>query len=60
LKLLTQSQIGNRKSKIQLFVFSMHRMTAAATAKLFEFQAVRRGFFIFCRYVIALLTFGAL
>jgi hypothetical protein len=60
LESLTQSQISIRKSKIQLFVFSMRCMTAATTTKLFEFQAVRRGLFIFCRNVIALLTLGAL
>ncbi len=57
---LIQSQIANLKSKILLLVFFMHRMTAAATAKLLEFQPVRRGFLIFGRYVIALFAFGAL
>jgi hypothetical protein len=57
---LVQSQIDNRKSKIQLFIFSVRRMAAATAAKLFEFQAVRRGFLVFCRYVITLLTFRTL
>lgn len=47
-------------SPLYLFIFFMRCMTAAATAKLFEFQPIRRGFLIFCRNVIALLTLGAL
>jgi hypothetical protein len=55
----------NPKSKIQnpksyLLVFFMHRMAAATTAKLFEFQPVRRVFLIFCRHVIALFALCAL
>jgi len=55
-----KSQAADRKSKIQLFIFSVRRMATAATTKLFELQPVRRSLFIFCRNVIAFLTLGAL
>jgi hypothetical protein len=38
----------------------MHRMAAAATAELLEFQTVRRGLFVLGRHVIALFAFRAL
>jgi hypothetical protein len=38
----------------------MHRVAAAATAELFEFQPVRRVLFILRRHVIALFALGAL
>ena len=43
-----------------LFVFSMHSVAAAATAKLFKLKPVGRVLFILCRHVIALFALGAL
>ena len=48
------------KSKIELLVFPMQRMAAAAAAKLFELKPVRRVLFVFCRHVIPLFALGAL
>ena len=38
----------------------MHRVAAAATAELFEFEAVRRRFLVLGRHVIALFALRAL
>ena len=50
----------NSQNSPNLFVFLVQRVTAAATAKLFELQPVRRVLFIFCRYVIPLFALRAL
>ena len=55
-----QSKIQNLKSKIELFVFPVQRMRAAATAELLELKPVRRVLFVLCRHVITLFAFRAL
>jgi hypothetical protein len=46
--------------KLTLFIFPMQSVATAATAKLFEFQPVRRILFVFGRYIIAFFALGAL
>jgi len=38
----------------------MQSVAAATTAKLFEFQSIRRILFVFGRHIIAFFAFGAL
>ena len=51
---------ANRKSKIYLFIFFVHAVTAATTTILFKLQPFGRGFFVFCRDVVTFLTLCAL
>jgi membrane-associated PAP2 superfamily phosphatase len=44
----------------RLLTFPVHRVTAAAAAKLLELQPVRRVLFVLCRHVIALFALSAL
>ena len=46
--------------KLKLFIFPMQSVAAATTAKLFEFQPVRRILLVFGRYIIAFFALGAL
>lgn len=55
-----KSEIRYPNSQIDLFVFFVQRMAAAATAELFELKPVRRALFVLCRHVVALFALRAL
>ena len=58
---LQRSQISDLKFEIiNLFVFSVQPVAAAAATELVEFQAVRRGLLVLGRHVVALFALGAL
>jgi hypothetical protein len=57
---LLQSKIQNLKSKIELLVFPVQPMAAAAATELVHFQPVGRVFLVLRRHVIPLFALGAL
>src|SRR5689334_15519653 len=57
---ISYSPLSTLYSLLDLFIFPMHCVATAATAKLFEFKPVRRVFLVFCRHIIAFFAFGTL